>query len=120
MLKTIKLLLIGILGFFLVETLFYTYFIKANNLKYDLTTVYNVLPVLIIYDNIETFSRHKDVPEALNFGFVIVVNKNSNKDFLIHELTHAKQYYRYCLMAPVLYALVQRFRVLFEYEAYMS
>lgn len=120
MLKTIKLLLIGILGFFLVETLFYTYLIKTKNLDFSITTVYKVFPVLLIHEDVTSFSSNDIIPQALSFGFVIVLNKEYDKDYLLHELTHAKQYYRYCMLSPLLYTFNQQYRVLFEYEAYMS
>jgi len=118
--KITELFLIGVVSFFLVEAIFYSCFIKIKNLDYSITTVYKVLPVLIIYDNVESFSFKAEAPEALSFGFTIVLNKNYGKDELTHELVHAKQYYRYCLMSPLLYVISQKHRVAFEYEAYMS
>lgn len=118
--KITELLLIGVVSFFLIEAIFYSCFIKIKNLDYNITTVYKVLPVLIIYGNVDSYSFNTETPEALSFGFTIVLNKNYGKDELTHELVHAKQYYRYCLMSPLLYIISQKYRVAFEYEAYMS
>lgn len=120
MFKTIKLIFIGIIGFFLIETIFYICLIKTKNLDYNVTTVYKIFPVLLIYEDVSSFSFNTITPQALSFGFVVVLNKKYDKDYLLHELTHVKQYYRYCMLAPLLYTFNQKYRVIFEYEAYMS
>ena len=38
---------------------------------------------------------------------------------MLHELTHVKQFYRYCGLNTFLYFNFQKYRIQFEYEAYM-
>ncbi|MBV5346767.1 hypothetical protein JZU46_00855 [bacterium] len=79
---------------------------------------------LIVYDTKKIFLYTDNVEEPLasSFGPIVVLNRaNTNKDLLLHELTHIRQFYSYGLAVQALaYQFSQKFRVLFEYEAYSA
>lgn len=123
--KIVTSILLGVVtGIFLIIS---TYNIVAsyNNLKTTLTTVYGVLPVLVIDDTEGYFLDTKPDEVSAQAGsmgpVVAIYAKDTYADSLAHELTHVKQFYRYGLFfSTPLYFNSQKHRVKFEYEAYMS
>lgn len=95
-----------------------------NNLEYNVSFVYKILPVLIVKDTGVFISKENqqlfDVA-ACSTGPVIIMTPGcwQDTDILNHELCHAKQSYRGLFIIHTLknYLSVKH-RVLYEYEAY--
>lgn len=79
--------------------------------------VYKVLPAFIFY----TDFLMKDWAAGMATGPFIRIRPTHKQDraLLVHELTHAKQFYRYLGIGyAVLYTFSKRFRLKMEVEAY--
>lgn len=106
----------------------YTGVAICNDLDYSFTFVYGVCPVLQIKDagNVLLPEPHPggdfDTP-AGNYGPVVVVDEQcwEDKSFLLHELAHVQQRYRWFFLGfHLLYMNSEQQRIFFEYEAYRA
>ena len=123
--RLLKLVLCSVIAGVILIISFYKIAALNNGLKSELTTVYGILPVLIIIDTKRVFldTLPGDTPaQGGSFGPVVALyNIDEAKDTLLHELAHVRQFYRYGLfLSTPLYFNSQRYRVKFEYEAYMA
>ena len=124
----IKILKLFILGYVLgISVIIGTYKSISffTNTKTELTTVYKILPVLIIYDNAGIFVLEKNKKDKSPIGgsagpVVFIYDKHVDRDLLNHELVHIQQFYKYLGISSYLYNCIQKYRVSFEYEAYSA
>jgi len=73
--------------------------------------IYKILPAFI-------FKVHTDDGSSQAFANIILIDENATEGVLEHELIHIRQNYRTLGIATVLYKLSQRFRLMYEVEAF--
>ncbi len=85
-------------------------------MKFKIRFVYKILPVLIIYGRYTL----KDVFTGRSYGFIDIVDPQSNDPMLIeeHELVHSRQVYRTLFLHGIFYWAIDRYRLFAELEAY--
>lgn len=77
--------------------------------------VYGICPTFTWFTN-----KVKEPFAGISYGPFIFIKKQFKTDvaLLEHEITHAKQFYRYPIVAPFLYKFWAKWRYKMELEAY--
>jgi len=73
--------------------------------------VYKILPAFV-------FQVETDTGISMAIGNIVVIDREASEGVIAHELIHVKQNYRTLFTAIILYKLSQRYRLMYEVEAF--
>lgn len=94
----------------------------AEKCRIYLTTVYKVLPVIVIEGGIEVFST-KHHQRGAAFGIIVMVPEEAEDmdEILSHELIHAKQAWRHLIIfEDIMSRISKKHLIKAEWEAYKN
>jgi hypothetical protein len=94
------------------------YTISALSANMDVKHVYKICPVFIVYTN--KILKDNEIAACKNIFVFIRPELKNDERVLKHELTHAKQSYRYCFTTWIFMNISDEYLARFEAEAYAT